>query len=65
MLHGGEPFIRSSQTATTEILKYFESISNIPRSVTYETNGTTELSNEFTNFWKNKPSYELFFSVGS
>ena len=60
---GGEPLIRSSQTATTEILEYFESISNIPRSVTYETNGTTELSAEFTNFWKNKSLYELFFSV--
>ena len=60
---GGEPLLLSSQTASVEILKYFESIKNIPRSVTYETNGTIELSTNFTNFWKNKSSYELFFSV--
>ena len=60
---GGEPLLRSSQIASVEILKYFESIKNIPRSVTFETNGTIELSHTFINFWQNKSLYELFFSV--
>ena len=60
---GGEPLLRSSQTASVEILKYFENISNSPRSVTYETNGTTELSSTFIKFWQNKSLYELFFSI--
>lgn len=60
---GGEPLIKSSQTASIEILEYFENISNIPRSVTYETNGTIDLNSSFTKFWQNKSSYELFFSI--
>ena len=60
---GGEPLLKSSQTASIEILEYFENISNIPRSVTYETNGTIDLNSSFTKFWQNKSSYELFFSI--
>ena len=60
---GGEPLLKSSQNASIEILEYFENISNIPRSVTYETNGTVDLNSSFTNFWQNKSSYELFFSI--
>ena len=60
---GGEPLLRHSQIASTAILKYFENVSNTPRSVTYETNGTIELSNDFIKFWKNKSLYELFFSI--
>ena len=60
---GGEPLLLSSQKASIEILRYFENTSNIPRSVTYETNGTIELGLDFINFWKAKSSYELFFSI--
>ena len=60
---GGEPLLLSSQKASIEILRYFENTSNIPRSVTYETNGTIELGLDFIDFWKAKSSYELFFSI--
>ena len=60
---GGEPLMLSSQTASIKILKYFEEILNTPRSVTYETNGTIKLTSDFIDFWINKKSYELFFSI--
>ena len=60
---GGEPLLLTSQVASIEILKCFEDISNLPRSVTYETNGTINLTSNFIEFWKFKTDYELFFSI--
>jgi 7-carboxy-7-deazaguanine synthase len=60
---GGEPLLLPSQEASIAILRYFEDVSNIPRSVTYETNGTINLTFDFVKFWKYKTDYELFFSI--
>jgi|TARA_R110000824_G_scaffold333062_2_gene519682 7-carboxy-7-deazaguanine synthase len=60
---GGEPLTANGQTASINILKYFNDIINLPRSVTYETNGTRVINNDFIEFWKNTNYYELFFSV--
>lgn len=60
---GGEPLTANGQTASINILKYFNNIINFPRSVTYETNGTRKINNDFIEFWKSNNYYELFFSV--
>tara|TARA_R100001377_G_C3194755_1_gene112216 strand:- start:612 stop:1508 length:897 start_codon:yes stop_codon:yes gene_type:complete len=60
---GGEPLTANGQTASINILKYFNDIINFPRSVTYETNGTRKINNDFIEFWKSNNYYELFFSV--
>ena len=60
---GGEPLTANGQTASINILNYFNDIINFPRSVTYETNGTRKINDDFIEFWKNTNYYELFFSV--
>tara|TARA_R110000824_G_scaffold84511_1_gene210768 strand:- start:130 stop:1029 length:900 start_codon:yes stop_codon:yes gene_type:complete len=60
---GGEPLTANGQTASINILQYFNDIINFPRSVTYETNGTRKLNSDFIQFWENTHYYELFFSV--
>lgn len=59
---GGEPLMKHAQECSVEMMKYFDTISNIPRSVTYETNGTQPLTQEFKEYW-NGADCELFFSV--
>ena len=62
---GGEPLMRHGQQCSIDVMSEFRQTSNHPRSVTYETNGTQELSDNFKEFYNNKGMYdgELFFSV--
>ena len=48
---GGEPLMKHAQEASCEILKTLIGDENYPSSVTYETNGTRELTEEFKDFW--------------
>jgi len=63
---GGEPLMRHAQLATVEIMDYYQKTGqNIP-SVTFETNGTQKLTDEFFDYWNWKQietKQELFFSV--
>jgi len=62
---GGEPMLKNAQLASVEILKRMRGTCNIPSSITFETNGTQPLTEEFTNLFENKGMFsgELFFSV--
>jgi 7-carboxy-7-deazaguanine synthase len=60
---GGEPLMRHAQKCTIDILQYFKNKQNEPGGVTYETNGTQELSDEFVEWWSRPRDYELFFSL--
>lgn len=61
---GGEPMMRHAQLASVEIMKYFESINQIIPSVTFETNGTQPLTQDFYDYWyQDLGGPELFFSV--
>ena len=62
---GGEPLLKHAQEASVEIMKYLDRTQQIP-SVTYETNGTRMLSEDFVDYWARKiwrKRSELFFSV--
>lgn len=59
---GGEPLLGHAQQGSIEILKYFDSIHEKIPSVTYETNGTQPLSENFITYWNNTDK-ELFFSL--
>jgi 7-carboxy-7-deazaguanine synthase len=73
---GGEPLMPQSQKAVVEIIQHlklqhggydgqFHRLGNLPKSVTFETNGTQELTDQFKTFFGNRGlfSRELFFSV--
>lgn len=61
---GGEPLMKHAQECSIEMMKYFEQTNNLPRSVTFETNGTQVLTKEFKHYWDNNiDETELFFSV--
>ena len=57
--------MRHGQQCSIDVMSEFRQTSNHPRSVTYETNGTQELSDNFKEFYNNNGMYdgELFFSV--
>ena len=62
---GGEPLMRHAQLAVVEIMKYYADKEIIP-SITFETNGTQKLTEEFYDYWELKQKLsgtELFFSV--
>lgn len=62
---GGEPLMRHAQIHSASIVKQFVLDGNAPASVTYETNGTQKLTDEFCEIWKwlQQQGVELFFSV--
>lgn len=63
---GGEPLMKTGQTCSVQMMKHFLEMKNVPRSCTYETNGTQKLSEEFKEFWLSEEHLympELFFSV--
>ena len=63
---GGEPLMAHGQECSVAMMKHFLEADNIPRSCTYETNGTQKLSEDFKNFWLDESQLympELFFSV--
>jgi 7-carboxy-7-deazaguanine synthase len=59
---GGEPLMVTGQKASVGIYKELESRSNLPSSMTFETNGTQKLTPEFADWVKQIPE-EVFFSV--
>ena len=61
---GGEPLMKHAQSAFLEIYEEFKNKENQPKSITFETNGTQELSNTFTDYMTNAGLYQtpLFFS---
>lgn len=63
---GGEPLMKHAQEATVGILQHYLDTNQIIPSVTFETNGTQPLSDEFVTFfdeWQHVYGRELFFSV--
>lgn len=54
-LTGGEPLLKNAQQCTTEIIKSFRSEIGIdgPKYITFETNGTQKLSDQFIRFFQN------------
>jgi len=64
---GGEPLMKQAQKASMEVLKCFIADDDPPMSVTYETNGTQKLTEEFLEFWSwtnnATDEIELFMSV--
>ena len=46
---GGEPLMPSSQLASVGIYRELEERSNLPASMTFETNGTQKLTDTFKN----------------
>jgi len=70
---GGEPLMPHAQKCSIDILQYFVNSKNTPGSVTFETNGTQKLTEEFKYWWKipnddleqldKTRNFELFFSL--
>lgn len=60
---GGEPLLKNTQLETVELMSYFEEQGNNPSMVTYETNGTRELTDVFYDYWRYISTVPLFFSV--
>ena len=74
---GGEPLMKHAQEAVIDIISEFKNRpggrmktgvikgSNAPEYITFETNGTQELTDGFVNYFSNRGLYsgELFFSV--
>lgn len=62
---GGEPLMKHAQEAAIEIMDHFYTEKDHPRSITWETNGTQELTSEFIYFFDHYHHHEgeVFFSV--
>jgi len=63
---GGEPLMKHGQECSVAIMQRWIDERNYPRSVTYETNGTQELTDDFIRFWQEYRDVwgsELFYSV--
>jgi 7-carboxy-7-deazaguanine synthase len=59
---GGEPLMKHAQEAVVGILKELKKQNNLPASITFETNGTQPLTEEFVDYMNNIEP-EIFFSV--
>lgn len=61
---GGEPLMRHAQAASVGLMQHYDETGETVPSVTYETNGTQKLTDEFFNYWLDaQDNTELFFSV--
>lgn len=60
---GGEPLLKHAQKATVELMKHYDATGQKIPSVTFETNGTQPLSDDFVEYWAGNNSTELFFSL--
>lgn len=61
---GGEPLMKHAQEAVIDILTEFKARGNQPMYITFETNGTQELTKEFIDFFNDEYwETEVFFSV--
>jgi 7-carboxy-7-deazaguanine synthase len=59
---GGEPLMKHAQECVVAIMRHWVEEGDYPKSVTFETNGTQPLTDEFIEFFKEYDG-ELFFSV--
>jgi 7-carboxy-7-deazaguanine synthase len=59
---GGEPLMKHAQECVVAIMRHWIAEGDYPKSVTFETNGTQPLTDEFIEFFKEYDG-ELFFSV--
>jgi 7-carboxy-7-deazaguanine synthase len=59
---GGEPLMPQSQKAFIEVYKELVKRNNIPESITFETNGTQKLTDEFKELVRTIDT-EIFFSI--
>jgi 6-pyruvoyltetrahydropterin 2'-reductase len=62
---GGEPLLFHAQRAIKEIYQVFVHKGNLPRSITFETNGTQKLTEDFKDFLTNPGLFNtpVLFSV--
>ena len=60
---GGEPLLKLAQTCVVDLMIELMSRGNSPLYVTFETNGTQDLTEGFQEFWSDHQGAELFFSV--
>ena len=61
---GGEPLMPHAQAAVIDILREFQARRNQPFFITFETNGTQKLTQEFIDFFNDEYyDTEVFFSV--
>lgn len=62
---GGEPLMMISQLAVMELYQLFKHENNLPRSITFETNGTQRLTKDFREFTMNPGKFNtpVMFSV--
>jgi 6-pyruvoyltetrahydropterin 2'-reductase len=59
---GGEPLMKHAQSAAIDIVDHFVEEGDYPLYMTWETNGTQELTSEFANYFSDYAG-EVFFSV--
>lgn len=59
---GGEPLMKHAQEAMIGILEELKKQNNLPASITFETNGTQPLTEEFVQYMSNIEP-EIFFSI--
>ena len=63
---GGEPLMKHAQKCTAQVVETLKSKhNNPPQFITFETNGTQELTKDFVFYFSNLDKYrgELFFSI--
>ena len=62
---GGEPLMKHAQEAAIDIMDHFYTEKDFPRSITWETNGTQELTSEFAHFFSHYHHHEgeVYFSI--
>lgn len=63
---GGEPLMKHAQECTATVVDALKTIHNNPvKFITFETNGTQELTKDFVFYFSNREKYsgELFFSI--
>jgi len=62
---GGEPFLKPAQNAVMELYQLFKDDNNLPRSITWETNGTQPLMPHFEAYLTNPGKFDtpVLFSV--
>jgi organic radical activating enzyme len=54
---GGEPLMRHGQMAFIEMMEEFKYKDNIPSSITFETNGTQQLTDDFVDYVTNEDKH--------
>lgn len=60
---GGEPLMKHAQDCSVDMIRYWMSQGDYPKYITYETNGTQPLTEDFIDFFNNEYDGELFMSV--